>query len=163
MGWWLATGGAGSAGEASLGAGIRYAGGLSSRPRLLVLRVAACSAWLALAGGVSAAEPWLEVNSSVSCPANAHELAVLIRSQVAGELNTALQVKVTLSGPTPRAAHGRARTLARIEVLLGAESLGVKRLEAARCTEALDAVVAVVALALSSERASPRAASPEDR
>ncbi|MEO8185149.1 MAG: hypothetical protein ABI895_40600 [Deltaproteobacteria bacterium] len=123
------------------------------------LSAAACLTGLALCHGASAAEPWFNVAGSPRCSARADELAAAIRSRVAGEPHAALQVEVTLSDAM-RARRGAAPIRARIELRLGAESLGVKRLEAATCAEAIEGVVAVVALALSFEAREPHAAAP---
>ena len=119
------------------------------------------AAWiigLALPSGSSAAEPWLDVEGSARCSPPPAELAVAIRSRVAGEPHAGLQVKVTLSDAARASAASPTR--ARIELKLGAEPLGVKSLAAATCSEAIDGVVAVVALALSTGVLAPQAAPP---
>src|SRR6185295_5184099 len=100
------------------------------RSHSLVLTAAACLASLAWPRTASAAEHWLQAESSERCSASAAWLTAAIRSRVAGEPNAALQVKVTLSDAAQRGARGATPTRARIEVALGAESIGSKRLEA---------------------------------
>ncbi len=133
---------------------------MRSRSGPFALGAALCIAGLVLPRRSAAEEPWLDVEGGAHCSATAAELAASIRSQVAGEPNPALRVKVTLSNAGRGATSGASPTLARIEVAIGAQSVGVKRLEAATCAEALEGVVAVVALALSSEALGHDASAP---
>jgi hypothetical protein len=106
---------------------------------------------LALPRASSAAEHWLRVESSQHCSVSAAWLTAAVRSRVVGEPNSALQVKVAFSEAPRRAAGEAAPIRASIVLELGAESISVKRLEAGACAEALEAVVVVLALALSTE------------
>ncbi|HMI92881.1 MAG TPA: hypothetical protein VK509_16010 [Polyangiales bacterium] len=76
------------------------------------------------------------------CGAERAELARRILDAVAGSANLELSVEV-------RIVDG-AGTSAVVRLMRGAERIGVRRIEAASCDDALAAVVAVTALALSS-------------
>jgi hypothetical protein len=110
------------------------------------MRNAACwlglAALLLLARSARADEPWLLVRGGPWCAGQSEALAARISHAIAGARNAALHVEVSLEQGTP------ARALVR--VMLGSRLLGSKTLEVSSCDEALDAVAAVVALALSS-------------
>lgn len=104
--------------------------------------------WLGLAAllllprPARAGEPWLVVRAGSWCSGQSQALAARIGAAIAGARNDALNVAVSLEPGPP--AH------AVVQLMLGARLLGSKTLEVNSCDEALDAVAAVVALALSS-------------
>jgi hypothetical protein len=110
-------------------------------------------------GHASASEPtWLRVAGAAECSPSPDALAARIRAAAIGTPRPDLAVRVELRG----------RVTAQVQLTRGAQDLGTKRIEAADCGEVVDAVVAVVALALSVEpppepTSSPRSAVPEPR
>jgi hypothetical protein len=100
------------------------------------------------------AEPgWLRVNTEGPCRVAEAGLEARIERAVAGPRNSALQVEVELDRLDADARAGSEPTRARVRLWLGGRAAGDKRLEADSCEEALDAVVAVAALALSTTAA----------
>jgi hypothetical protein len=98
--------------------------------------------------------PWLSFRGSAGCSVERDELASRILEAVAGARDPALAVQVDVAdGPD---------TLATVQLVLGSRVLGVKQLEAPTCDEALDAIVAVVALALSSSAQEQAHAPPDE-
>jgi hypothetical protein len=111
------------------------------------------AALLLIAQEARAEAPWLVVRAGNRCASRGDELAVRIGQAVAGARNPALRIDVQLADRTPATAV--------VTLLLGARVVGTKTLEARTCDEALDAVAAVVALALSSvATAQPDAQAP---
>jgi hypothetical protein len=98
---------------------------------------------LFMAAAAGANDSWLEVRTEPSCSA-AH-LAERITERIVGERNTGLRVDVEL-----RSEAGA--TVAAVNISRGTETLGEKTLLAPTCEEALAAVAAVVALAVSQPR-----------
>jgi hypothetical protein len=93
--------------------------------------------------------PWLTVRGGADCSVRGEDLAARVSAAVAGTRNPLLRADVDLTGPGPITAFVRLRE--------GSRVLGSKTLALRSCDEARDAVVAVLALALSSVRAeSPR-------
>jgi hypothetical protein len=124
---------------------------VSSSWRLVRALCAACWAATVLSNhDASAAEAWLTAKGSRRCAVERHGLAARIEQSVIGVRNPALAVEVQLWD----AAEG---TAAVVRLTQGGQIVGLKRLVAPSCAETLDAVGAVVALALSSEpAATPR-------
>jgi hypothetical protein len=89
----------------------------------------------------SGAERWLSLEASRRCSAERDVLAARIDAALAGTRDPELVVRVELRD----VARG---TTARVRLARGSRPLGTKRIEASRCGEALDAVVAIAALAL---------------
>lgn len=83
---------------------------------------------------------WLEVRTDAACPAE--HLADQIAERIVGERNAELSVRVDL-----RREAGA--TVAALDIVRGSETLGERTLRAPTCEEALAAVAAVVALAVS--------------
>lgn len=113
--------------------------------------------WAALSLGApeaGAAEPWLRATSTGTCSVTTEVLAERIREATLGTPDPDLQVEVAISGGV--------RTKALVRLSRDSRSIGTKQLEATTCGEAVDAVTAVVALALSStsNSAGPLPASP---
>jgi hypothetical protein len=96
-----------------------------------------------LAGVVGAAHSWLSVRGTGACASSTESLGARILSAVIGTPKPGLRVEVQFG-------EGAA-TSARVRLLQGSRSIGRKKLAAPSCEELRDAVVAVVALALSSE------------
>lgn len=92
-------------------------------------------------GAAAAGEPRLSVAEGSACAVDAGALERQISSALIGTPDPELRVDLNIT----RAS----RITARIRLLRGARALGSKELSAATCEEALDTVVAVVALALS--------------
>lgn len=90
---------------------------------------------------------WLQVRADAGCPAG--RLAEQIAERIVGERNAALRLEVALKS-------GAAATVATLGVWRGAEALGTKTLLAPSCDEALAAIAAVAALAVSHRPAAPR-------
>jgi hypothetical protein len=128
---------------------------VSSGWRSVRVLFVACGAATVLANhDASAAEAWLTARGSRRCAVERHELAARIEQSVVGVRNPALAVEVQLWD----AAEG---TAAVVRLTQGARIIGVKRLVAPSCSETLDAVGAVAALALSSEPAATPRSEPE--
>ena len=122
-----------------------YALQVSSSWRSVRVIFATCWAAAVLStGDASAAEVWLTATGSRRCSVEGHGLAARIEQSVIGVRNPALAVEVQLWD----AAEG---TAAVVRLRQGVRLVGMKRLVAPSCAETLDAVGAVVALALSSE------------
>jgi hypothetical protein len=118
---------------------------------------ATCGAAAVLStGDAGAAEAWLTATGSRRCSVERQGLAARVEQLVIGVRNPALAVEVQLSD----AAEG---TAAVVRLRQGVQLVGVKRLVAPSCAETLDAVGAVVALALSSEPAATPQTEPETR
>src|SRR5919199_1633376 len=93
-------------------------------------------------GAAHAQQPWLTFRGSASCSPAAHELAPQILAAVFGPRNPSLAVEITIVD----GAYARAD----VRVVRGSALIGSKTIAARTCHEALDAVIAVAALALSS-------------
>ena len=109
-------------------------------------RLAACwmlPMFLVAGRGTGAEERWLTIDDQSFCSAVAPSLGQRIEAAVAGKTRRELSVNIVLI------AEAEA-TVALIELRAGSRLVGSKRLVAPSCSEALDAVVAVAALALSS-------------
>ena len=104
-------------------------------------------ALLLLSHEARATEGWLTFTGSASCSASPEELASRILELAIGSHDPKLRVEIDM-------LDGTEDTAAMIRLTLGSRRIGSKKLVAATCEEALDAALAVVALALSSE---PRA------
>jgi hypothetical protein len=101
---------------------------------------------LFMSAAAGADDAWLEVRNSARCPTQ--HLAERIVERIIGERNGALKAQVEL--------HSEAGAIAAaLRISRGAETMGEKLLVAPTCDEALAAVAAVVALALSHPRESP--------
>jgi hypothetical protein len=99
---------------------------------------------LVLSGPAAGADRWLTFERSARCSTRLEALAARISSALAGVRNPGLTVEVEMVD----ARHG---TTARMRLARGGRELGAKHIEATSCEEALDAVVAIAALALGSE------------
>lgn len=91
----------------------------------------------------ASAEPWLSASGSPRCPVRSELLAARVASAVVGELDPELRAAVLLH-------DSRQGTAATVSLSRGSLELGHRQLAAASCEQALAAVVAVTALALSS-------------
>jgi hypothetical protein len=89
----------------------------------------------------------LSVAGSADCVADRDRLAGQILEAVAGTANAELSVDVDIVDGSDD--DERASTTALVRLMLGPELVGVREIRAASCDEALAAVVAVTALALS--------------
>jgi hypothetical protein len=87
---------------------------------------------------------WLDVQGEASCIPDVSKLAERIEATLAGVKNPELAVRVTLQ-------ERERGTLASVSLLSGLRVAGEKQLVAPTCDETVDAVVMVVALALSSD------------
>jgi hypothetical protein len=114
----------------------RSRAGLAARALLVSVVVV----WLG-AARASADASWLSLAGD-GCGFEREELAGRILDAVVGTANAELSVDVDIIAG--------ARATAIVRLMRGAERLGVRKIEAASCEEALAAVVAVTALALSS-------------
>lgn len=102
------------------------------------------ASWLLLLvafGRVRAEAPWLTVESQGSCTCRAEQLAQRIEKEVAGVRPNALGVVVEIESGVPVRAH--------VKLSAEAQPLGETQVEASSCDEALAAVTAIAALALS--------------
>jgi hypothetical protein len=108
---------------------------------------------LALSGRAAGADPWLTVEGSVHCSAQRDVIAARISAALAGVRHPDLTVEVELAD----ASRG---TTAWVRLARASNELREKRIEAASCEEALDAVVAIAALALGSAEPPVSAAIP---
>jgi hypothetical protein len=99
---------------------------------------------LALAGDAGAVDPWLSVRGRGTCTSSAELLGSRIASARIGRPAPGLRAEVQLDGG--------AAVSATVRLLAGSRRIGSKRLVAQSCEELRDAVVAVLALALSSEQ-----------
>jgi len=97
----------------------------------------------ALGADALAALPSVTASGSPRCSVSSAALAARVASGVIGDIDPELRIAVVLRD----SANG---TTAKVSVSLGERQLGQRRLVAADCDEALEAVVAVTALALSS-------------
>jgi hypothetical protein len=116
----------------------RTASSFRARRRALSVSLAACG--LALATPV-VAEPWLSFRGSPHCSAAPDALAARISGAVAGARDRALNVTIEIQGRSPEMT-------ALVRLARGAHEIGAKRIRAASCDEALDAALAVAALAV---------------
>jgi hypothetical protein len=119
--------------------------------------------WLALVcsfAGTASAAPWLTAVGE-TCGVSLAELEGRVSEAVAGERDPDVRVTVSLrNGSRDGSEHG-ATVVVRLRK--GDHDLGSRRVVAPDCEEAIDAVVAVVALALSSAREPfSEAAKPRD-
>jgi hypothetical protein len=96
---------------------------------------------LALGGSAGAAEPWLTVDAGARCSVGREALAARVLDALVGERAAGLSVHVALDAQGGSVA-------ASVRVARGARELGQTRLVAPSCGEAIDAVVAVAALAV---------------
>lgn len=104
---------------------------------------ALCVAFLARSGPAAAVQPALALAGSRRCSIAPEALAARVGEAVVGEANAELRVEVAL-------ADGARATSASVRLLRGEREIGRRRVVGGSCAEALDAVVAIVALALSS-------------
>lgn len=104
---------------------------------------ALCVVFLARSGPAAAVQPALALASSPRCSVAPGALAARVGDAVVGEANAELRVEVEL-------ADGARATSASVRLLRGEREIGRRRVVGESCAEALEAVVAIVALALSS-------------
>lgn len=107
------------------------------------------TALLGLGEGAASAEDWLRVTSSEHCSIAPAVLEQRVASSLVGQRDPELRVAVAL-------ADERAGTVAAVRVARGAQVLGQKEIMSSRCSEALEAVVAVVALAVGAAAIEPQ-------
>lgn len=117
------------------------------RYRFLIVTLAALASFAAPEAR-AAESPWLDVEGDVACLPTVAELRERIASAVVGARNTELAVQV-------KWLEEEHQTVAIVRLLAGMRVSGEKRLETPTCEQTLDAVVAVVALALSSDSTEP--------
>jgi len=97
-------------------------------------------------GSAGAAEPRLQLAAGSACPVDSALLDQRITGALIGTPEPDLHVELSITS---------APLTARLTLLRGARALGSKEIAAASCDEALDAVIAVAALALSAPQPAP--------
>lgn len=113
----------------------------SARRRFTVYYATAVALATASAGAAGAAEPRIELAGSPACAADPALLERRISGALIGTPDPDLHIELGITGAS--------RLTVRITLLRGERALGSKEIVAASCDEALDAAIAVAALALS--------------